>query len=168
METANPRFLVRAVRAIVLISLVLIAVRTTPVGAQGLSSDTLRDTQIAALQTLDTSRLLNIRSNTLEVKLAIDFTQLAVDELSQAVKLGKIPKVSMSAESARLTSDFIRRGATRAVREDPAALRIEEARQNLTRFIDRMIEMAMLENGKFGETTYSKATSLCPLWPFCD
>jgi hypothetical protein len=75
--------------------------------------------------------------------------------------------ISISRDSALLTSEMIAKGCERFWKEQRPEGE-EGALGRLTRFVNLLLESARLENGKIGETTFIKAqASLCPAWPFC-
>lgn len=118
----------------------------------------VREAQISALQNGDVKILNEIP----ELDQAIKYTK--VWTVRAATRLQKT-KPTVSRPSALLLGEFIDRGARKFVAE--GAVNEQKAEGNLDRFIDEMQSIGAKEGNNIGEATYSKARSICPLWPFC-
>jgi hypothetical protein len=149
-----------------LIFIVLGFVLVTPF-AKGIEPDwpvALEKAQIKALTTGDLTDLKPFSDAEEPIRIAASWTTLAATQFKAA-------KVTVSRESAWMTSEFISRGAQTFVAEGSTEEKRSTAERNLQRFIAAEIEIGTTENPenpKIGEGTFVKARrSLCPLWPFC-
>lgn len=76
-----------------------------------------------------------------------------------------------SDQSGEMLAGLIARGATRAVRENAAAERLQTADTDIRRFAQRMVEAGSKDASgrlRLGESSFSAArSSICPIYPFC-
>lgn len=149
-----------------LILIILGIVLATPF-ARGMEPDwpaVLEKAQIKALTTGDITDLEPLSDAPEAIRITASWTTLAARQLTSA-------RATVSEVSARLTSQFIFRGASTLVAEGSSEEKRSIAERNLQQFIAKEIEIGSKENPerpKIGEATYDKASrSLCPLWPFC-
>jgi hypothetical protein len=120
--------------------------------------------QIEALTTGDTSGLLQVREQALQVQLARRWTSIAAGILKNA-------SANVDPDSASRLSKFIYRGALQFVKEGAPVQSAYLPERNLRKFVEAEIEIGQREDlsrPPIRETTFDQAKhSVCPLWPFC-